>query len=80
MKGNIEAVKKIMHKLMHILTRNQKRRAIVVLIVIIIGSWFELLGVSAVMPFLQAILTPEVLMESKYLQPVIDFQIGRAHV
>ncbi len=73
MKGNIEAVKKIMHKLMHILTRNQKRRAIVVLIVIIIGSWFELLGVSAVMPFLQAILTPEVLMESKYLQPVIDF-------
>ncbi len=62
-----------MHKLMHILTRNQKRRAIVVLIVIIIGSWFELLGVSAVMPFLQAILTPEVLMESKYLQPVIDF-------
>lgn len=58
---------------MHILSADQKRRAVVVLIVIIIGSGFELLGVSAVMPFLQAILTPETLMESKYLQPVIRF-------
>lgn len=73
MKGNFAAVKQIIQKLMHILSADQKRRAVVVLIVIIIGSGFELLGVSAVMPFLQAILTPETLMESKYLQPVIRF-------
>lgn len=71
MKGNFAAVRRIIQELTHILSREQKRRAVAVLIVIIIGSGFELLGVSAVMPFLQAILTPETLMESKYLQPVI---------
>lgn len=71
MKGNFAAVKQIIQELIYILSGEQKRRAVVVLIVIIIGSGFELLGVSAVMPFLQAILTPETLMESKYLQPVI---------
>lgn len=71
MKGNFAAVKKIIQELTHILSGEQKRRAAVVLVVIVIGSGFELLGVSAVMPFLQAILTPETLMESKYLQPIV---------
>ena len=71
MKNNLAAVRKIIQELVYILPDKQKKRAVVVLLVIIIGSGFELLGVSAVLPFLQAILTPETLMESKYLQPVI---------
>ncbi len=71
MKNNLAAVKKIIQELVYILPDKQKKRAVVVLLVIIIGSGFELLGVSAVLPFLQAILTPETLMESQYLQPVI---------
>ena len=55
MKNNLAAVKKIIQELVYILPDKQKKRAVVVLLVIIIGSGFELLGVSAVLPFLQAI-------------------------
>lgn len=71
MKNSLMALKKTLYELLYILPAKQKKQAVWVMVVIVLGSGFELLGVSAVLPFLQAILTPEIMMQSKYLQPII---------
>lgn len=56
----------ILNKLRYMLTPKQKRLSIVVMVMIILGSFMELLGVSAILPFIEAILTPEQLKKSWY--------------
>lgn len=73
MMNNFNAMKRIMQQLNYILSAKQKRRAILVLIVLIIGSGFELIGVTAILPFLQVLLTPDTIMEAEYLQPIVQF-------
>lgn len=50
-------------KLNKILTDKQKKKAGKVLITIIVGSFFELLGVSAIMPLMQLLMKPDKLMD-----------------
>lgn len=33
----------------------------------------QTLGVSAILPFIQAILTPEVIMENRYVKPILQY-------
>ena len=61
-----KSLKGIVDKLKYMLTPRQKRLSIVVMFMIVLGSFMELLGVSAILPFIEAILTPEQLMESWY--------------
>lgn len=56
---NFRSLGKIIKELRTVLSKKQKKKAILVLIVIIIGSSFELLGVTAVLPFIQSLLYPE---------------------
>ncbi len=42
------------------------------MVVILIGSLFELLGVSVMLPFIQALLTPEDLMVKPYIRPFME--------
>lgn len=56
----------ILNKLRYMLTPKQKRLSIVVMVMIVLGSFMELLGVSAILPFIEAILTPEQLKKSWY--------------
>lgn len=70
MRSTWVSVKKTLHELLYILPAKQKKHAVWVMVVIILGSGFELLGVSAVLPFLQAIMTPDIIMNSKYIQPI----------
>lgn len=69
--NNIRSIKDIFCELSYILNKKQKKQAIKVLAVIIISSWFELIGVSAVLPFVQAIISPEILMQNIYIQKII---------
>ncbi|MCR5590953.1 MAG: ABC transporter ATP-binding protein/permease [Lachnospiraceae bacterium] len=50
-----------------ILTKKQKLLMAGMFVVIFVGSMFELLGVSAMQPFIQSILTPEELMKKPYI-------------
>lgn len=62
----MEKVKKIVQllkKVDYILDARQKRNVILVFIISFVGSLFELLGVSAVIPFIQAILDPQALLK-----------------
>ena len=61
---NIQAVQDILSQINAILTGKQKRDAIIVLICMMIGSALELIGVSAIYPFLLAMLNIENLYDN----------------
>ena len=67
----VKSLKGIVDKLKYMLTPRQKRLSIVVMLMIMLGSFMELLGVSAILPFIEAILTPEQLMDSWYGKAII---------
>ena len=72
MKNNVKTIINIIKELTYILSKNQKKRVVVVFVAIIFSSLFELLGVTAILPFIQAILTPDELFQTPYLKPFIE--------
>ncbi len=73
MKGNIKSVLRIIKELSFIFNAKQKKRAYFVLLTIVIGSGFELLGVTAILPFVEAVTAPDTVMENQYAGPGWDF-------
>ena len=69
--NKIKALSDIVNKLRYMLTEKQKRKAGLVLCMIVIGSFLETLGVSAILPFINSILKPEELMDKWYSKPFI---------
>lgn len=65
---DLKTIKRMIFQMSSILNKKQGRQMIKMFIIILIGSVFELLGVSAMLPFIQAILTPEELMEKPYIR------------
>lgn len=62
----------IFNKLKDMLTAKQKRMSFPIIIMIIIGSILEMLGVSAVLPFIEAILTPDIVWDKWYVKPFVQ--------
>ena len=48
-------------KIIYVFDPKQKRSAIMLIIAIIIGAFFELLGVTAILPFVSLALSPKAL-------------------
>ena len=71
--SSIKSVIQIVHKLTSILTSGQKKNTIGVFIVIIVSAAFELLGVTAILPFMQILVTPEEIMQNSKAKPIITF-------
>ncbi len=66
----------IIKKLNYVMTAKQKRQYFVVMIIAFIGSLWELLGVTTVLPFVETIMMPESISEKWYGRILIDhFQI-----
>lgn len=57
-------------QLMTILDKKQRLQMLGMMIVILIGTVFELLGVSAMLPFIQALLNPEELVKQRYISVI----------
>lgn len=70
---DFKTLKRIIYQIYNILSRRQRIQMLGVFLVLIIGSGFELLGVSAMLPFIQSILTPEELMRKRYIQIACSF-------
>ena len=51
-----------------LLNKKQKWQLIWVMLLILISALFETLGVSVVLPLIQALIMPEELMQSQYVQ------------
>lgn len=73
MKNNVKTIFDIIKELAYVLNKKQKRYVVVVMIVIVVSSFFELLGVTAVLPFVQVVLAPETIFASSLAKPFIDF-------
>lgn len=68
MKHNINAVVRMLKQLNYVLDSKQKRNSIWVFACMILTSALELLGVSAIYPFLQMMLAPEGAREKWYIK------------
>lgn len=71
----MKQILEILHKLNYIMNSKQRGQYICVTILSLIGSALELLGVAAVMPFLEAITTPDK-VSSKWYYKIIERTFG----
>ena len=62
----------ILRKLNYIFNPSQKRRMVLLLILIFFGALLELLGVSLIMPLIQLISTPEVVEQPGIVSTVYN--------
>lgn len=72
MKNELAKIKDALHKLNFILTREQKGYSVIVFIMSIIHALFELLGISILVPMLNAFLEPETLYDKAYIKPFVQ--------
>lgn len=72
MKNVFIKAKDLFSKLNYVLTREQKKYGILVLVMALISAVLEMLGVSIILPLLDAFLAPDALMEKWYIRPVVQ--------
>ena len=70
---NFKLFKQIIDEINYILEKPQKRRLVFVFFTIVASSTLELLGVTAILPFVQAIVSPDQLMSNKYIKSCCQF-------
>ncbi len=56
----------------YILNQKQKRQFVGMFLLAVGCAFLETLGVSAILPFIQAVLAPEVIMEHRYVAPILQ--------
>mgnify|MGYP001075148818 CR=1 FL=1 len=71
MRTEFAKVKDAFHKLNVILTKEQKGYSMVVFFMSLISAIFEMLGVTLLIPLLNAFLDPETLAEKSYIAPFV---------
>lgn len=70
MKNNINAVKRIIRQLNYILLPEHKKRLIPMFFVLVFSALCELIGVTIILPFVQAVMSPEVVMNNQLFRPI----------
>lgn len=68
----LKKLKDIWDKFQFILTRQQKRYAVLILAMTLIGALVETLGIGIIIPFVSAMLQPEQLFQNKYIGIAVD--------
>lgn len=59
---------KTIMQLKQLLNKKQQRQAVAVFVLVVCGALLETLGVAAILPFVQAVMTPDELWENSYIQ------------
>ena len=65
-------MKKMLQELRYIFDRQQKVRLLFLLIAIGIGTFLELLGVTAIMPFIEVVMSPNSIQKKWYLKRLYE--------
>ena len=73
MKNNIYAMGRIINQLNYVLNSRQKKACIGVFLCMLVSSTLELLGVSAIYPFLQMMLSPKEIRGKWYVEWIFFF-------
>ena len=68
----IRKVKEVCHKIASVLSKDQKRKCCGLILLIIIGSFFEMAGVSVIVPLIQVILAPDSVLENPSLKEILQ--------
>lgn len=77
MVNDLKSVREILTKLNAILSKQQKWYAVLVFVMTVVGAVFETLGVSVILPLIQAMLEPDKLLNNKYIMEVVEiFQLN----
>lgn len=66
-------MRETLKKLRYIFDRHQKKGLLLLLVAISIGTMLELLGVTAIMPFIDVVMNPEYIHRKEYLSTIYDF-------
>lgn len=69
---DVKTLFRMIYQVNYVLTRKQKLQFVGLIILGIGSAVMQTIGVSAILPFIQAILTPEVIMQNKYIRPVLN--------
>lgn len=72
MKNEFAKIKDALHKLNFIMTKEQKKYSAIVFLMSIVHALLELLGISILIPLLNAFLEPETLVEKPYVAPLVQ--------
>ncbi len=62
--GNLKGICQIVYEVTYTLDKKQRKQALILVLLMLLASMFELLGVSAIVPFVQAVLNPKELLEN----------------
>lgn len=73
MLNDLKSTREILGKLNCILTGQQKQYAVLIFIMTLIASVFETLGVSIILPLVQAMIEPEKLLDNVYIAKAAEF-------
>lgn len=73
MKERFLQIFELLKKLNYILNKKQKKKALFMLVIILTLSGLELIGVSFVLPFIQAVIAPDVLMKNHIIQSIMEW-------
>ena len=65
-------MRKMLKDIFYVFNRRQKIKLGFLLIIIMIGSFLELMGVTLILPFVNAIISPNSLMEHKYIESICN--------
>lgn len=68
---DITTIIEMIKQLRYVMTKEQQKKSILLFVIILLGAVFETLGVSAIIPFIQSLLSPEELMKKAYIKPVV---------
>lgn len=66
-------MKQTIRQIFYILNRKQKIRLFIVGVITLIGGAVEMLGISAILPFINAVLSPDIILSNKYMRLIFDF-------
>lgn len=70
--SKIRVLNEILFKISKILTKDDKKKSIYAFIAIIVSSLLELLGVAVIVPFISAVMDPDLLISNKYVSFVMQ--------
>lgn len=66
-----EKLKDVYRKLAMVLSKRQKKKSIVLIVLILIGAIFEMAGVSVIVPLIQVILSPQTLLDDSIFSGIL---------
>lgn len=72
MTRDVKTLLLMFRQLNRILSKKQKLQMVGIFFLIVVGAFVEMLGISAILPFIQAILTPDKLVDKWYFRFIIE--------